>query len=161
MRLVVAVVGRARNRALGEAIRDYEERAARYWPLDVREVREERASGPRRTDLSRRDHSTWRAIPQMTLVRDKTPKMQRSGSQEADWFEEWFGEDYLRIYQHRDEEEAEHAIELIVSNLPRREIHSVLDLGCGAGRHTKVLFERWWTVGLDLSMALLKVARKE
>src|SRR5205807_4771704 len=66
-----------------------------------------------------------------------------------------------RIYQHRDEEEAEHAIELIVSNLPRREIHSVLDLGCGTGRHTKVLFERWWTVGLDLSMALLKVARKE
>ncbi len=45
MRLVVAVVGRARNRALGEAIRDYEERAARYWPLDVREVREERAAG--------------------------------------------------------------------------------------------------------------------
>ncbi len=45
MRLVVAVVGKARNPALGEAIRDYEKRAARYWPLDVREVREERASG--------------------------------------------------------------------------------------------------------------------
>src|SRR2546423_3271131 len=45
MRLVVAVVGKARHPALGEAIRDYEERAARYWPLDVREVREERASG--------------------------------------------------------------------------------------------------------------------
>jgi 23S rRNA (pseudouridine1915-N3)-methyltransferase len=45
MRLVVAVVGKARNPALGEAIRDYETRAARYWPLDVQEVREERASG--------------------------------------------------------------------------------------------------------------------
>jgi 23S rRNA (pseudouridine1915-N3)-methyltransferase len=45
MRLVVAVVGKARNQALGEAIRDYETRAARYWPLDVHEVREERASG--------------------------------------------------------------------------------------------------------------------
>jgi 23S rRNA (pseudouridine1915-N3)-methyltransferase len=45
MRLVVAVVGKARNPALGEAIRDYEKRAARYWPLDVHEVREERASG--------------------------------------------------------------------------------------------------------------------
>ncbi|HUQ99794.1 MAG TPA: 23S rRNA (pseudouridine(1915)-N(3))-methyltransferase RlmH [Gemmatimonadaceae bacterium] len=44
MRLVVAVVGKARNAALGEAIRDYETRAARYWPLDVHEVREERAS---------------------------------------------------------------------------------------------------------------------
>ena len=45
MRLVVAVVGQARNQALGEAIRDYEKRAARYWPLDVHEVREERAAG--------------------------------------------------------------------------------------------------------------------
>ena len=44
MRLVVAVVGKARNAALGEAIRDYETRAARYWPLDVHEVREERAT---------------------------------------------------------------------------------------------------------------------
>jgi 23S rRNA (pseudouridine1915-N3)-methyltransferase len=45
MRLVVAVVGKARNAALGEAIRDYETRAARYWPLEVHEVREERATG--------------------------------------------------------------------------------------------------------------------
>jgi 23S rRNA (pseudouridine1915-N3)-methyltransferase len=45
MRLVVAVVGKARNAALGEAIKEYEKRAARYWPLDVHEVREERASG--------------------------------------------------------------------------------------------------------------------
>ena len=45
MRLVVAVVGKARNPALGEAIRDYETRAARYWPLDVHEVREEKATG--------------------------------------------------------------------------------------------------------------------
>ncbi|MFL5571382.1 MAG: 23S rRNA (pseudouridine(1915)-N(3))-methyltransferase RlmH [Gemmatimonadaceae bacterium] len=45
MRLVVAVVGKARNVALGEAIRDYEARAARYWPLDVHEVRDERAGG--------------------------------------------------------------------------------------------------------------------
>ena len=45
MRLVVAVVGKARHPALGEAIRDYETRAARYWPLDVHEVREEKATG--------------------------------------------------------------------------------------------------------------------
>ncbi|MGH7485720.1 MAG: 23S rRNA (pseudouridine(1915)-N(3))-methyltransferase RlmH [Gemmatimonadaceae bacterium] len=51
MRLVVAVVGKARNPALGEAIRDYETRAARYWPLDVHEVREERAAGKTRIDV--------------------------------------------------------------------------------------------------------------
>ena len=45
MRLAVAVVGKPRNAALAAAIGDYEKRAARYWPLDVHEVREERASG--------------------------------------------------------------------------------------------------------------------
>jgi 23S rRNA (pseudouridine1915-N3)-methyltransferase len=45
MRLVVAVVGRPRNAALATAIDEYETRAARYWPLDVHEVREERAGG--------------------------------------------------------------------------------------------------------------------
>ena len=87
--------------------------------------------------------------------------MQTVGSQEADWFEEWFGEDYLHIYQHRDETEAERAIELIATNLAGRQIDTVLDLACGAGRHTRVLRERWWTVGLDLSLALLRLARRE
>jgi SAM-dependent methyltransferase len=82
-------------------------------------------------------------------------------SQEADWFEEWFGEDYLRIYQHRDESEAERVIDLIAAHMRGREIEAVLDLACGAGRHSKPLCERWWTVGLDLSSALLRVARRE
>jgi SAM-dependent methyltransferase len=87
--------------------------------------------------------------------------MQGVKSQEADWFEQWFGEDYLRIYQHRDESEAERAIELIAAHLPGGEIEAVLDLACGAGRHSKPLCERWWTVGLDLSASLLRVARRE
>ena len=41
MRIVVAVVGKPRDAALAAAIRDYEARATRYWPLEVREVREE------------------------------------------------------------------------------------------------------------------------
>ncbi len=43
MRIMVAVVGKPRDRHLAAAIDDYETRAARYWPLDVVEVRE--ASG--------------------------------------------------------------------------------------------------------------------
>ena len=45
MRIVVAVVGKPRNAALAAAIDDYETRAARYWPLEIHEVREERSSG--------------------------------------------------------------------------------------------------------------------
>ena len=44
MKLTLAVVGKPRNAALAAAIHEYETRAARYWPLDVHEVREERAS---------------------------------------------------------------------------------------------------------------------
>jgi 23S rRNA (pseudouridine1915-N3)-methyltransferase len=41
MQIVVAVVGKPRDAVLAAAIREYETRAARYWPLEVREVREE------------------------------------------------------------------------------------------------------------------------
>ena len=43
MRFVVAVVGKPRDASLAGAIREYETRASRYWPLEIREVREESA----------------------------------------------------------------------------------------------------------------------
>jgi 23S rRNA (pseudouridine1915-N3)-methyltransferase len=43
VKLVIAAVGKPRDRHLAAAIDEYETRAARYWPLDVVEVRE--ASG--------------------------------------------------------------------------------------------------------------------
>jgi 23S rRNA (pseudouridine1915-N3)-methyltransferase len=41
----VVVVGKARAQMLAAAIQEYETRAARYWPLEIREVREEPARG--------------------------------------------------------------------------------------------------------------------
>jgi 23S rRNA (pseudouridine1915-N3)-methyltransferase len=43
MQFVVAVVGKPRDANLGGAIREYETRAGRYWPLAVHEVRGEPA----------------------------------------------------------------------------------------------------------------------
>lgn len=45
MRVSVVVIGRPRHSGLADAIRDYETRAARYWPLDVIEVKEEPGRG--------------------------------------------------------------------------------------------------------------------
>jgi 23S rRNA (pseudouridine1915-N3)-methyltransferase len=45
MRVLVAAVGKPRHRDLAAAIQEYERRAARYWPLEAREVREEAARG--------------------------------------------------------------------------------------------------------------------
>ncbi|MFL5574428.1 MAG: 23S rRNA (pseudouridine(1915)-N(3))-methyltransferase RlmH [Gemmatimonadaceae bacterium] len=43
MKLLVLAVGKPKNAALAAAIEDYEARAARYWPLEAVEVREEPA----------------------------------------------------------------------------------------------------------------------
>jgi 23S rRNA (pseudouridine1915-N3)-methyltransferase len=43
MRFVIVSVGRPRDRAMAEAIEDYETRAGRYWPLATIQVREESA----------------------------------------------------------------------------------------------------------------------
>ncbi len=45
MKLIVAAVGKPRNAALAAAIEEYETRAAKYWPLQVFQVREEGARG--------------------------------------------------------------------------------------------------------------------
>jgi 23S rRNA (pseudouridine1915-N3)-methyltransferase len=41
----IVAVGKPRAQTLAAAIQDYETRAARYWPLEIREVREESARG--------------------------------------------------------------------------------------------------------------------
>lgn len=77
----------------------------------------------------------------------------------SDWFKSWFGEEYIALYPHRDAEEARTVAELIAQRVKLPQTAQVLDLACGAGRHQRELCDRWWTVGLDLSPALLRVAR--
>ncbi|MEP6689955.1 MAG: 23S rRNA (pseudouridine(1915)-N(3))-methyltransferase RlmH [Gemmatimonadaceae bacterium] len=45
MKFIVACVGKPRDKPLAQATQEYETRAARYWPLEVKEVREEPARG--------------------------------------------------------------------------------------------------------------------
>src|SRR6476661_6978037 len=55
MRLVVAVVGKPRDRHLAAAIDEYETRAARYWPLEIAEVRETSGRGANPADIRTRE----------------------------------------------------------------------------------------------------------
>jgi 23S rRNA (pseudouridine1915-N3)-methyltransferase len=55
VRLVVAVVGKPRDRHLAAAIDEYETRAARYWPLEVVEVREASGRGVSAADARTRE----------------------------------------------------------------------------------------------------------
>jgi SAM-dependent methyltransferase len=78
----------------------------------------------------------------------------------TEWFEEWFGEEYLQLYPHRDDAEAARAVELISRATGLVPGWRVLDVACGAGRHSRA-FERAGArcFGLDLSATLLRVAR--
>lgn len=73
------------------------------------------------------------------------------------WYKEWFGADYLDLYAHRDEDEAAVQADFVERYLgPPEEPGKVLDLACGAGRHTAALRERGYHVaGMDLSLTLL------
>lgn len=77
------------------------------------------------------------------------------------WYKEWFGEDYLKVYPHRNEVEARLHIDFLQRALPLQEGRLVLDLGCGNGRHAVELAGRGLrVVCLDLSVTLLGLARR-
>lgn len=77
------------------------------------------------------------------------------------WYASWFGDDYLGLYPHRDEEEAGRGVALLLEATGLAPGDPVLDLACGAGRHTRLLAERGLRVfGLDLSEVLLLRAKK-
>lgn len=77
----------------------------------------------------------------------------------AEWYERWFGEEYLALYPHRNEADAAAAVALLERTLRGRDTGRVLDLACGVGRHIPLLRRFGFTVGLDLSPVLLRIAR--
>ncbi len=79
----------------------------------------------------------------------------------AEWFEEWFNtEEYLNVYRHRNDEDAEKIIRLILSSIRLNEGADIIDLACGSGRHSILFAERGFNVtAVDLSENLLNVAR--
>lgn len=72
------------------------------------------------------------------------------------WYNEWFGEEYLELYSHRDEHEADEHADFVLRELGPAKPRAVLDLACGAGRHTAALRRKGLrTLGIDLSLTLL------
>jgi len=77
------------------------------------------------------------------------------------WYEESFGEDYLRVYNYRDEQGAAHEVHEMISWLKLESGTKVLDLCCGMGRHSLSLAEKGYEVtGMDLSDVLLREAKQ-
>ena len=75
----------------------------------------------------------------------------------SEWFEDWFDEDYIVLYAHRDATEATQAVATALRAAPSLASGPVLDLGCGSGRHLMELRQtNPEAFGLDLSPALLR-----
>lgn len=100
-----------------------------------------------------------------------------SGNPGSAWFARWFGEDYKRLYPHRDAAQAAGQVGALLETAGVRECASragsalrVLDVGCGGGRHLAALraasvrtaegaVRHVQAVGIDLSPVLLRDAR--
>jgi SAM-dependent methyltransferase len=78
------------------------------------------------------------------------------------WYQSWFNELYLPLYNHRDISDAQAFVAFAIKHLNLNPAHKILDLCCGKGRHMDIFLKQGFNVfGLDLSLFLLKQGKKE
>lgn len=79
-----------------------------------------------------------------------------SNSPDPHWYANWFGPKYDALYGHRDQQQAQDQVRMILPWIENIQ-GPLLDLGCGAGRHLAALksFGKM-PIGLDLSPWLLQ-----
>jgi SAM-dependent methyltransferase len=76
------------------------------------------------------------------------------------WYENWFGNEYLTVYAHRDEDEARQVVKLVLTYINLKKNSRIIDLCCGQGRHVHLFAHEGFEVfGFDLSRRLLEVAK--
>ena len=79
-----------------------------------------------------------------------------------EWFRSWFSDkNYLEVYRHRNEEDARNLANLIQRSIDLKHGDKILDVCCGAGRHSIEFALRGYDVtGFDLSEFLISQAKK-
>jgi SAM-dependent methyltransferase len=80
----------------------------------------------------------------------------------ANWYKKWFDSTfYHQLYSNRSEKEATDFIDVLLDELDPPANATMLDLGCGAGRHAKWLAAKGFDVtGLDLAASSIRIAKK-
>ena len=69
------------------------------------------------------------------------------------WFASWFDSPYYHIlYRHRDDSDAGVFISSLLDHLNLSKGSTIIDLGCGKGRHARIIAQQGYhVIGLDLS----------
>jgi SAM-dependent methyltransferase len=81
---------------------------------------------------------------------------------EVPWYVNWFDKNYLRLYGHRNLNDAIKQVELISKVLKPKKDCRMLDLGCGDGRYTYLFSQQGFDItGLDLSDELINEAKSK
>jgi len=79
-------------------------------------------------------HSTRAFLKEATVM---VTTVQEIAPERSEWFASWFDSShYHKLYAHRDETEAARFLDELIARLRPRHGARVLDLGCGAGRHS-------------------------
>lgn len=78
----------------------------------------------------------------------------------TEWYKDWFEtKEYLNVYSHRNETEAEDLVNLILDNIILSKPADVLDMACGTGRHSLLFAKKGLNVtAVDLSKSMISVA---
>src|SRR5262244_16949 len=93
----------------------------------------------------------------MTVTLLDPPYVERSP-----WFVSWFDSIfYHKLYAYRDETESSGFIDALISRLQPESGAAMLDVGCGAGRHSKYLASKGFQVtGIDLAAGTIREAKR-
>ncbi|MGE5401530.1 MAG: class I SAM-dependent methyltransferase [Ignavibacteriales bacterium] len=80
-----------------------------------------------------------------------------------EWFKDWFdSSEYLEVYKHRNDEDAARLFNLVIKNICLKPAAEVLDIACGAGRHSILFASGGYKVtAFDLSKNLLRIGREK
>ena len=78
-----------------------------------------------------------------------------------EWYQNWFNQIYADLYAHRNVEQAEKQVEVLLEAIQLPPVATILDVGCGAGRHLATfLNKKHQAFGMDLSVQLLNLAEQ-
>ncbi len=79
-----------------------------------------------------------------------------------EWYKNWFNsEEYLKVYRHRDQKEANELVQLVIENIDVSKVKNVLDMAAGSGRHAVIFAKKGFNVtAVDLSENLISIGKK-